>query len=87
LGFQPPESLDLLFGSLIESDDHPNPDCLAALPNDICHMNRSAGIDLQPDAALQSGSGNEANLRPILIQIADYPFRDLLPKPVCDTAA
>jgi hypothetical protein len=86
LGFQPPESLDLLFGGLIESDDHPNPDCLAALPNDICQMNRSAGVDLQPDPAPHIGSGNEANLRPILIQITDDPFRDFLLRPVCDTA-
>ena len=86
LGFQPPESLDLLFGSLIERDDQSNPDCLAALPNDIGQINRPGGIDLQPDSALHSGAGNQAKSRPILIQIADYSFRDFLLRPVCDTA-
>ena len=86
LGFQPPESLDLLFGSLIERDDQSNPDCLAALPNDIGQINRPGGIDLQPDPALHSGAGNQAKSRPILIQVADYSFRDFLLRPVCDTA-
>ena len=86
LSFQPPESLDLLFGGLVERDDQSNPDCVAALPNDIGQINRPGRIDLQPDPARYGGAGNQAKPRPTIMQVANYPFRDFLPRPVCDTA-
>lgn len=86
LSFQPPQGFDLLFGGLIECGEKPNPDLVAALPNDIGCIHGAGWIDLQPQPARDGRAGGQAKPRTIFIEIANDRFDDLTPRTMRDPA-
>lgn len=86
LGFQPPQGLDLLFGGLIKCGEKPNPDFVAALPNDIGRISGAGWMDLQQKPARDGRAGGQAKPRTVFIEIANYRFDDLTPRTMCDPA-
>jgi len=81
------QGLDLPLDGLIKCGDQSEPECTAALPNDIRRINCTGRLDLQSHLPRDDALGIHVKPRAAPVQVANNSVHDFLPRTVSDPAA